>query len=935
MTSYFKKNLFPILLVFTSLVLFLVNYKPGTFLVGWDNVFPEFNFTLNIKRDLFAIWQQYRGLGVVDGMSHASLIVQDLIRLFLSLFLATDLIRWIYILGLHLIGGLGMFTLIKKILHSNVLNNKKGSQNEEERVAFIGALFYMFNLGSIIQFFLPLEVFIVHFALIPWIVSSTINYLYHGKKKNLYLLGIFSLLATPQAHVPTVFIAFSMMMSVILLISLFQSKFKNIKRVLIVIVTIFITNAFWFLPFSVTNITNSKVVSNTKAFQMASNDIFYRNNKYGDFFDVALIKGLPLEFRHLDYKINQTTLMMWPWLDHSRSPLFYIPAWIFFFLAILGFFLSLKSKNKYFLPFAGVFLFSFFMLGTDIPIINFISNFLRQNIPIFNVVFRFTFTKFSIIYVFAYSIMLTLGLYIVLNKLKEFLIHFRSVQNNTLSIIFFTGFFLLIISYTLPSFQGHFFYENLSVPIPKEYFQAFDFFKMQNKDERIAELPIPWYWAWLQPRWGTINSGFIWHGIEQPLMDLAFMPWGSQNENYYWELEQAIYSKSPGLLRNVLKKYDISWIYLDKNNLSTPGGKITYSDYQDILIQTPGVKIAANFGLIDIYHFDNQNGLSNFTSIKNGLKNIGPVYNYDNFDYAYLENGDYYSHGNDFEIYYPFRSLFAGKNPADQEYKISEDEKYIIINKQIKIEKNEALRYSSLTNEDFQIAINDSCEKNDLTTSLIKLTNGYRMVSTGSHNCIKIELPDLSLRNGYLLKIKTKNDNKRGLLINLFDNTVEKSSLETYLDNDGNEHSYYFIVSPRSFYGLGYSLYFDSLSEGRETVVNDLYEVSVYEIPYNSLKSEKIYNNQSFENKKIYYFSQSYHPGWIAFSNGKLLPHVLVNNWANGWIIPEDQQNNAQTIKIIFWPQYLEFLGFILLVVSFFAILKIKEKHEHTSSSAN
>jgi len=909
MSSFFKKNLYPLLLFFISLVLFSVNYKPGTFLVGWDNVFPEFNFALNIKRDLFAIWQQYRGLGVVDGMSHASLIVQDLARFFLSLFLTTDLIRWVYILGLHLVGGLGMFNLIKKILRS--------AQDDGKRVAFIAALFYMFNLGSIIQFFLPLEVFIVHFALIPWIVSSTLDYLDQGRKKNLILLGTFSILASPQAHVPTVFIAFSMMMAVILLISLFQSGFKNLKRILVIIATIFVTNAFWFLPFFVTNITNSKVVSNTKAFQMASNDIFYRNNKYGDFPNVALIKGLPLEFRHLDYKTSQTTLMMWPWLDHTRSPLFYVPAWIFFFLAILGFFYSLKSKNKHFLPFAGVFLFSFFMLGTDTPIINILSNFLRQNIPIFNVVFRFTFTKFSIIYGFSYSVLLVIGLDYVLRLLRF------ARNDNRLHLFICLFVYLFIFLYSLPVFKGHFFYENLGVPIPKEYFQAFDFFALQNKDERVAELPIPWYWAWLQPRWGTINSGFIWHGIEQPIMDLAFMPWGSQNENYYWELDQAIFSKNPKLLRNVLKKYDISWIYLDKNNLSTPGGKITYSDYQDILAQTPGVEMAANFGLIDIYRFDNQNGLSNFTSVKKGLKNIGPVYSYDNFDYAYIENGDYYSEGQDFEIYYLFRSLFAGKSPADQEYKISEDEKFITVNELIKIDKSDALKYSSLINEDFQVAINDSCEKNDLTTSLIKLTNGYRMVSTGSHNCIKIELPDLPLRNGYLLNIKTKNDNKRGLLINLFDNTVKKSNLETYLDNDGKEHNYYFVIPPRSFYGLGYTLYFDNISEGRETVTNDLYEVNFYEIPYEDLKRQKKYSKIQDSNKNIYYFSQSYHPGWLAFYQGKLLPHVLVNNWANGWLIPVESQKSIKSIKIVFWPQYLEFLGFALLIIAFLIILRL------------
>jgi hypothetical protein len=38
--------------------------------------------------------------------------------------------------------------------------------------------------------------------------------------------------------------------------------------------------------------------------------------------------------------------------------------------------------------------------------------------------------------------------------------------------------------------------------------------------------------------------------------------------------------------------------------------------------------------------------------------------------------------------------------------------------------------------------------------------------------------------------------------------------------------------------------------------------------------------------------------------------HVLVNNWANGWLV-----TNGNQIAIIFLPQYFEYLGFIVLFV--------------------
>jgi hypothetical protein len=49
----FKKailNYYPLAVIFLLvLVLFTQNYKPGTFLIGWDNLTPEFNPWVNIQ----------------------------------------------------------------------------------------------------------------------------------------------------------------------------------------------------------------------------------------------------------------------------------------------------------------------------------------------------------------------------------------------------------------------------------------------------------------------------------------------------------------------------------------------------------------------------------------------------------------------------------------------------------------------------------------------------------------------------------------------------------------------------------------------------------------------------------------------------------------------------------------------------------------------
>jgi hypothetical protein len=104
---------------------------------------------------------------------------------------------------------------------------------------------------------------------------------------------------------------------------------------------------------------------------------------------------------------------------------------------------------------------------------------------------------------------------------------------------------------------------------------------------------------------------------------------------------------------------------------------------------------------------------------------------------------------------------------------------------------------------------------------------------------------------------------------------------------------------------------------------------------------------------------QNYHPGWKAYEINskdqkskikKLFPfifgrelrdHVLVNNWANGWKISQSQLNQSKPVGnskltdsnrispistdshvvILFWPQYLEYLGFFMLIITFLSIL--------------
>jgi hypothetical protein len=75
--------------------------------------------------------------------------------------------------------------------------------------------------------------------------------------------------------------------------------------------------------------------------------------------------------------------------------------------------------------------------------------------------------------------------------------------------------------------------------------------------------------------------------------------------------------------------------------------------------------------------------------------------------------------------------------------------------------------------------------------------------------------------------------------------------------------------------------------------------------------------------------SQSFDNGWIALGPTKTFPfikpignHVLVNNWENGWQLSSKQTTNTQlTIILFYWPQILEWIGFVILPIPFLVLL--------------
>src|SRR3989344_1516693 len=171
-----------IALVLLEILLFFTNYRPHTYLIGWDNVMPEFNIWLNLQRSIFGVWQDYRGLGVLDGMAQTANLFHTIYIFLLSLILPQELLRYTFIMLTHLAGGIGFFLLACYLFKDEL------TKPNRKILAFAGALFYMFNLGVIQMFFAPLEVFVIHFAALPWLALFITKALRKPSAKNLLIL---------------------------------------------------------------------------------------------------------------------------------------------------------------------------------------------------------------------------------------------------------------------------------------------------------------------------------------------------------------------------------------------------------------------------------------------------------------------------------------------------------------------------------------------------------------------------------------------------------------------------------------------------------------------------------------------------------------------------------------------------------------------------
>lgn len=663
----FVNIFFPVLLVVVSVFLCFRNYTPGTFLTGWDTLHPEFNYKVYWHRIIFGAWQSHQGLGAVASQAHASEIPRVILISLINLFFSMDKVRYFYAFLMLILGPLGIYFYLKKIIL------EKFSENASSVGSFTGGLFYLLNLGTLQHFNVPLEMFLTHYGLLGWSFLFLTKFYLNGRRKDLFIFVLISIFSTSQAHTPTLFYVYLMSILIYLcsLIITNKKELQNKKRLfltrsLILFAVTLSVNLFWFLPHLYYAFSKGSEVSLSKIHHLFSDEAFLVNKKYGNIKDTALLKNFLFNWGVYGGE-NFFVDLLNPWIIHLRKPLVCVVGYIMFGFILIGLIVSLVKKNRYSLSWLLLGLVGVFFIFNVNPPFGFIFQFLQNNISLFKEVFRFPFTKFSTILMVAYSIFF--------GYFAGFVSEF--VQNKLGRVCPFIVLLVLsssLIYFSFPAFNGDLINKYMRVSIPNRYFEMFKYFDEQDEYGRVAELPTHSFWGWVFHSWnsagtGYQGAGFLWFGIKQPLLDREFDRWNILNEQPYRELSTAVYSEDSVMLINVLNKYKIRWLIVDKSVVA-PGldqKVLFYKEIENLLSSINNITLERDFGEgLLVYKYSPKTSFSRLEVIDKPFVTNSSLFK-EYYDPIYSVHGNYVS-GKGVE--YPF----LGVNHVDEN--ISNDSIY-------------------------------------------------------------------------------------------------------------------------------------------------------------------------------------------------------------------------------------------------------------------
>ncbi len=950
-------------------ILAWTNYVPGTMLAGWDDLHHEFNFQLAFTRTIQGVWRADQGLGAVAGHSHMSDLPRIIILWIISLIVPLQNIRFVYEILSLFVGALGMYVfvyiLFRQIVRSRSSEEQRdpsasvGMTNESNiktfntshfdsspsarvekslssvsMVALVSTFVYVLNLGTVQQFILPFEMFMVQFAVLPWLVLSASHYIHRPKTTHLLIFAFVALLFSPTAYAATLWYVF---FGIFIIWLICQKSNIHWRHLLILIVVFISMNLYWILPNVYYAKYHGEEVRTSKINTIFSPDMFASNKQFGNIADALLLKSFLFDWQMYDYDEDEYPQIMQSWQEHLKNPIARGAGYLVTALGLAGIAVAIKRKDKRILPYAVFYFIPLVLLLNGTWPISTMYEQLSTLSPLVKEALRTPFTKVSIPAGFGMAL---------------FVGYFVFQLNTFGKRIFQIGATLAIISilyFALPAFQGGYIHRLVQVKIPTAYFEMFSYFKTQPRHARVALLPIHTFWNWTYYTWGYQGAGFLQFGIPQPLLDRDYGRWTKYNEQYNREMSYALYSQNVDIIAMTIKKYDIKYLVLDTSvfepSLPTQHSLLNWIS-PTFVADTNLFEEPVLFGEhILVYKRLNQQESDVYLAA--GLLTVEiPDSIHSPVDSVYSQNGTYISTNSTNTGASPLRTKLVSNATTTK--------KHIVELAHIEP------RWGYCA------------ERKNAASGRSVVGNGIEYISIDTNVCETFVFPELPHDISYILVLKSSNITGKPLTFCVKNLLTGHCDLNEQLQYDADNTTEHFHLPRLWDYGEGYQIEVSNIAQGKGESKNRLLSMEMWEIDEpiaNRIEDMSKFvpvtvDKDTIFTREIRYaprllspgmhtlvLDQAYEPGWIAIeipnskfeilnSKIRLLPHVRVNGWANAWLLEEqpkpanqslreplvilslskDAKANGKmgrgwtdsTIILLFWPQYLEYGGVLI-----------------------
>jgi len=551
MKNFFKNNWGYILLGILLLIVSILSFIPGKYLLSNDNYSPELNPLLTLQRALLSpAWRSYRVLGFASDSEQAD-IFRTAILGFMDIFLPRSTLSQIFSLLSIWVGTFSTAFLTYFLV-------RDFTKTQFAKISFlIAGVLYFTTLWTAWVFNFNMMPYITQFGFLP-LVLLTIYLLFKDWSylKLLYLF-IALLLFTATSVIATLF--FVDIVLIVFFICLFGFLFRNrLKKIILTICIVLVSQLFWLLPF----------VGYTLS---ASNNLI---DSYTNRSITASTIDLEKEMMTLDNSVRFFTRLLgttddpntgsyiFPFsTDYNQYDFYKVIGYISLLFSGLGLIFVIVKKNYSLIPLWVVMFGTLFLLKNQNEPFGGIYIWLQDSIPIFKEVFRWVSSKLMQPYLI--MLVLTSGLGFVF--FVDFLGSFLKGKWKYLPAVFFS---VLICAsslfYAEYLFSGDLFTRRALVSLPDEYYQLQEHLK-DDSGSRIYYAPPSNNGYFREYNWGFVGSQFLGYIIPNPLMDMSLSIGSSYGENAMLKLQNLFEAGNGEKFTNALLDYDVKYVLLDRS----------------------------------------------------------------------------------------------------------------------------------------------------------------------------------------------------------------------------------------------------------------------------------------------------------------------------------------------------------------------------------